>query len=200
MHIPKTGGSAVEYAGQRAGHAWGRFDTFYDAVGRGNEDKVCGSPWHEPFQYNLWPAIEQTSFCVIREPVDKLLSEFNFRIGVAECHKEGLEAWIVKKVKGLYSKDRHGDDCHLLASVDFAQGCDYPVPYDSKHNGLKLLLQHTFNVSVTFNHDAPPVSVTKDCSATKDWLSKESLDIINEVYEADFDLFRHNGRESSHDR
>lgn len=134
-HIPKTGGSAVEYAGQRAGHAWGRFDTFYDAVGRDNTDKVCGSPWHEPYQYNLWPPIKQTSFCVIREPVDKLLSEFNFRIGVKECNKEGLEAWIEKKVTNLYSKDRHGDDCHLLASADFAQGCDYPVPYDSKHNG-----------------------------------------------------------------
>ena len=54
MHIPKTGGSSIEYAGQRAGHAWGRLDTFYDAVGRDHKDKLCGSPWHEPFQYNLW--------------------------------------------------------------------------------------------------------------------------------------------------
>jgi hypothetical protein len=32
MHIPKTGGTAIEDAAQRSGFAWGRFDRHYDGV------------------------------------------------------------------------------------------------------------------------------------------------------------------------
>ena len=32
IHIPKTGGTAIEDAGERAGYSWGRFDRHYDGL------------------------------------------------------------------------------------------------------------------------------------------------------------------------
>ena len=39
MHIPKTGGTAIEDAAQRSGFAWGRFDRHFDGV---NGDGAVG--------------------------------------------------------------------------------------------------------------------------------------------------------------
>eukprot|EP00039_Didymoeca_costata_P002006 m.56928 g.56928 ORF g.56928 m.56928 type:complete len:532 (-) comp11068_c0_seq2:1483-3078(-) len=186
VHIPKTGGTSIEDAAKEAGFAWGRFDRHYEG---GNDDqpsnRLCNSPWHEPYHYGHRPGPQQ-SFCVIREPVDKLLSEYNFRTNVQDCHTDHLQSWVANKLK-LAESRRHMDDCHLLPSQDFAHSCDFPIPYDSHHDGVGMLLRVRFNISLEFAIVHPMWK--KRCSMKMANLSAESIDRIREFYAKDFLAF-----------
>lgn len=128
----------------------------------------------------------QQSFCVIREPVDKLLSEYNFRTNVQDCHTDHLQSWVANKLK-LAESRRHMDDCHLLPSQDFAHSCDFPIPYDSHHDGVGMLLRVRFNISLEFAIVHPMWK--KRCSMKMANLSAESIDRIREFYAKDFLAF-----------
>lgn len=112
------------------------------------ENRICLSAFHEPYHYGRRPGKQQV-FCSIREPVDHLLSEFNFRASAAMCNPPALQAWVAKKLNGSLErqKDRHKDDCHLLMSFDYAHSCDYRIPYDHKHEGVGLLMRVRFNIT-----------------------------------------------------
>lgn len=125
MHIPKTGGTAIEDAAQRVGFAWGRFDRHYDGIKgerQGSGNNLCGSPWHEPFHFGRRPGKVQT-FCSIREPIDHLLSEFNFRATPPTCNHDYLQKWVKTKLTRDLMRTRFTDDCHLLSSADYASTC-----------------------------------------------------------------------------
>ena len=55
VHIPKTGGTAVEDAGALHGFGWGKNDRHVQGVGgkmaQAGGDNICQSAWHEPFHY-----------------------------------------------------------------------------------------------------------------------------------------------------
>ena len=43
IHIPKTGGAAIEDAAAKIGYAWGRFDRHYDGFAGDGSTSVCVS-------------------------------------------------------------------------------------------------------------------------------------------------------------
>lgn len=89
---------------------------------------------------------KQQTFCTLREPIDHLLSEFNFRAKPEGCNEPFLNNWVKTKLEKELMASRHRDDCHLLSSADYAHTCDYKVPYDHKHAGLALLLRVRFGI------------------------------------------------------
>jgi len=202
MHIPKTGGTAIEDAAQRCGFAWGRFDRHYDGLngdgslqGNGNpSNKICGSPWHEPFHYGRRPGKQQT-FCTLREPIDHLLSEFNFRAKPEGCNEPFLNNWVKTKLEKELMASRHRDDCHLLSSADYAHTCDYKVPYDHKHAGLALLLRVRFGIEFDMStrlggltHQVHPMWDLR-CHAKPHNLTTESIEMIRDHYAEDFEIY-----------
>jgi len=68
MHVPKTGGSTIESLGHKSGYPWGRYDS------------TTGCYWHDGwclanhFVHNR----DVITFCVWRDPVDRIVSELNY--------------------------------------------------------------------------------------------------------------------------
>jgi hypothetical protein len=198
IHVPKTGGTAIENMGREIGYSWGRFDRHYDGLPGDGHPKgsnvACGtggSPWHEPFHYAKRPGPQQT-FCVIREPIEKILSEYNFRANSRTCGERFLEEYIDSKLDGLYTRSRHDDDCHLLPQEDYIQSCDFVIPHDKQLAGLNMFLRVRFNISIKQFNQVQPIFAAqgKRCNAKAYNLTARSLDRIRMVYEADFDIFR----------
>ena len=79
------------------GFAWGMNDRHFDgAVGKQSVvggDKLCASPWHAPYHFSRRPAMEQT-LCIIRHPVDRLISEFNYHAAGDKCSEANLDDWV----------------------------------------------------------------------------------------------------------
>jgi hypothetical protein len=85
LHIPKTGGTAIEDAASTVGHTFGRFDRHYDGVpGAAVPGKIC-APWrveHLIFQSSLFAVRRCLSFtfvsCVHSVSVSLLLHPHPF--------------------------------------------------------------------------------------------------------------------------
>lgn len=72
IHISKTGGSSIESVGARNGHKWGKLDDvkFPDTY------KIF---WHTPIKlYDINPYEGYDLFTVVRNPYDRVLSEFHW--------------------------------------------------------------------------------------------------------------------------
>eukprot|EP00039_Didymoeca_costata_P014510 m.235188 g.235188 ORF g.235188 m.235188 type:complete len:544 (-) comp16040_c0_seq7:2537-4168(-) len=191
LHIPKTGGSAVEVAGQGLGYGWGKFDRFYDGHngdihGKSNGQKICDSPWHEPVHVGRRPGPLQ-SFCLVREPIDKMLSEFNFRTPKDQCNDKHLEEWVIQKMSKV-RVDRYMDDCHLLPQYEYTRSCDIVIPYDKELSALKLTMRARYNITFGKVKKVMPI-YAKRCFAKESNFSTNALNLIKEFYEKDFEVY-----------
>ena len=70
-HIPKNAGTSIENAGKKAGICWGRFSLFHNR-------KMC-STWHQPPRINKDLHQGKKTFCVIRDPKERIVSEYRYR-------------------------------------------------------------------------------------------------------------------------
>ena len=72
VHIPKTGGTSIEHTYNE--YKFGKFSI--NCIGTENKD--CNSFWHNCQPINRMYNNSKT-FCVIRNPIDKLISEIKYR-------------------------------------------------------------------------------------------------------------------------
>lgn len=138
---------------------------------------------------------KQQTFCTLREPIDHLLSEFNFRAKPEGCNEPFLNNWVKTKLEKELMASRHRDDCHLLSSADYAHTCDYKVPYDHKHAGLALLLRVRFGIEFDMStrlggltHQVHPMWDLR-CHAKPHNLTTESIEMIRDHYAEDFEIY-----------
>ena len=95
VHIPKTGGSTMELVASRHGLKWGGRRTDWPggncAYGCPGSFQAC-SPWHLPpaafREHGHDPYAGYDTFCVVRHPYSRLISEYTFMDAV--CSAEGL--------------------------------------------------------------------------------------------------------------
>ncbi len=132
IHIPKCAGTTIEEIGCGHGLRWGKCSA-RASEGTINDDAVQAcSAWHRPLRRprlrNLndgddGRVIQEPSFCVMREPFDRLLSEFRFRVTRDELghsyDAEGLSAWISELVALPPTAIRGRWDCHLIPQAEF---------------------------------------------------------------------------------
>ena len=149
IHIPKNGGTSIEHYGSTIGLAWAgdRHDwpggptplcAYSFPFGGENRASDGGSAWHVPPR--VWkengadPYSGSETFCVVRNPYTRLVSEFIHeqraeRAGLgAPCAEEALNAWVHDVLDKQALRDISDSeplppdagvwDCHLLpASV-----------------------------------------------------------------------------------
>lgn len=175
VHIAKTGGSSVEAGGKSAGLKWGRNDPAFKLpqhkLGLGLP-RLCRSAWHEPFHLSVgWRPNGVQTFCVARDPVERFVSEFNYRAKLENGRRKPVAAgyslrpaaarpsgpegcplpadlnrWASAAIVQL-KRSRYAYDCHLLPTAEFVSGCSFVVPYDRGLDTLQKFLRHTFNIS-----------------------------------------------------
>ena len=184
IHITKTAGTSIEKIGKEHGLQWGMFDKnqkYYKSI---------KSPfWHRPFQdMNDDYKYKYDWFVVVRNPYDRILSEYycNWRgFSREDLSKEQINQKLIDKINNIYSEDGHYiqqyryiDDKVTIHILKFEN-----LEYDFN------LLMKKYNLNITLNKKTNKGKYELSKKFTVSDFSPELINLINEVYDKDFELF-----------
>ena len=182
QHIPKTGGTSIEYAALKNNLEWGRFDTNLIS------NKNITIPWHCPQKINCF------SFCVIRNPYKKFISQFYHENDPIYYNKIKLNKFIKEKLN-IITKDIHHENNHYLYQYKFYKHCDIAICYKDLQLNMDKLSK-LFNLPIlkldNFYGGNKQQSKRKECKFKKlkvDDIDKENQNSLYEFYKKDFDLY-----------
>jgi len=181
VHIPKTGGTAIEILGLKNGIEWGSKKINKLNVIK-NEDNC--SLWHNSTQ----EFIDSDTFVVVRNPYERIVSEYNYR--ETECKnndEEHMNNWIQQKIRQSYS-DPHLYDNHFLPMSTYVydkngnKKIDHVLKYENLNKDIEFLFK-TYNID---DFDISKKYNDKKCNGNVSGLSKVSINMINYKYDEDF--------------
>lgn len=127
LHIPKNAGSSIEYAAKSKGIKWGKFDKTL----KGNKARR----WHTPQTIKGYDM-----FCVVRNPWDRIISQFYHKNSVGSYAPLKLNKWLQRVISALKNK-RHTQDNHLLPQNFFVKHSVYVLCFDRIQGDLDMLLE-----------------------------------------------------------
>jgi hypothetical protein len=162
LHIPKTGGSAIEFYGVKNGYSWG-YCLFQQANSKNNcppknkrkvPTSLGNAGWHYPVQYLPMDAQmlydNATLFAVIRNPYSRAVSEFYHFCSIDynkhECDSSKtnspayMNSLIAAKVKAA-RKCPFGKK----SSCPFLDSGHHIPQYDFLFNGQKQIVAHVLH-------------------------------------------------------
>ena len=144
IHVPKTGGTGI---GVADAHFEDRERKKKISFSRDGAACRCSS-WHVPPRHRPWAATVfgggERSFCVVRDPLARLLSEFRFRRFDDRFDAAKANAWLRDTLPKLDSCDL---DCHLLPQHEFvwdARGrrtCDHALRHENLKDDFAALMR-----------------------------------------------------------
>ncbi|MFV0513461.1 MAG: sulfotransferase family 2 domain-containing protein [Jhaorihella sp.] len=118
IHIPKTGGSSIE-----------RFLADHGALALFNTADVdwmkCSSQHihHEIHQQIVRPNFFDASFAIVRDPVQRLVSEYSFRRKARKTPMPEFPVWV-RNVFQMYKTNKYILDNHIRPQTEFLRaGC-----------------------------------------------------------------------------
>lgn len=112
-HIPKTGGSSVEYALRQAGVS--RAMHHHTTLGY---TKCCPQHMHADLVNIFFPNdFYDYSFAVVRHPFDRLVSEYSWRVK-RNVVKKKFDPWV-NSVLRAYENNNYICDNHIRAQSEF---------------------------------------------------------------------------------
>ena len=198
LHIPKTGGTAIEAWGLDHGVEWGK----HDGSLKGNKHDTGCNAWHTPQR------LERESFCVVRKPFDRLMSEYKHRACARHalkdpCNLSAFNDWVRQIMTGSPT----ANDCHLVPQTRYLDFCDNILRYDSLQAEFSELISRR---TTDFQQNdprllldvvpQPRVKITDDCDLGCDFgfhdLDSENQQAFNLLYAPDI-LFWENQTISS---
>jgi hypothetical protein len=191
IHIPKNAGTTIENVANENNVKWGRFKPAHRDHSTNNK---C-TYWHTPPKYFGVDSFykKDETFCVVRDPYDRLVSEFKYRNKNKATHtKEQLNAWIQEHLKPEYYNNGE-NNCHFIPQHEFVyddlgnKTCDNILRFDSLTDDFnKLTKKHEIDVRLS---DSRRDNVTPNSLSTKD-LYEETKRVIRSIYKKDFDLLQ----------
>ncbi len=192
IHIPKNAGTTIENIANDVNIKWGRFKPEhkeYNSMNNEINDKC--SYWHIPpkdFDNNSIYDVNET-FCVLRNPYDRIVSEYKYRNKNEEHTPEKMNSWIKEHL--IPENYQHGGlNCHFLPQSDFiydAQNnvtCDNILDFDnlsSEFNKLTELHDIDLKLNNGIKHNKTMKSVTVSD------IDDDVKDLIRNIYKRDFD-------------
>mmetsp|Transcript_19592 Transcript_19592/g.29233 ORF Transcript_19592/g.29233 Transcript_19592/m.29233 type:complete len:394 (+) Transcript_19592:72-1253(+) len=193
IHIPKNSGTAIELLGKRNGIKWGKWDTSNRI--QVTPRNVC-SRWH---RIPTGVATGTKAFCVMRDPVDRLMSQIKWQLlrsrsakYLKKCPDVEELNWFPQK----YARVGRQQDCHYIPQVEYIRHCDHILRFSHLANDFEKLMklygldhlrledQKDVNNSTAYLlerfHDCPMDKLTKD------YLTEMSMKIIRRYYDHDY--------------
>lgn len=223
FHIPKTAGTAIEHAVRQRKIPWGsclfnhkpkKDDCQYP---RGKEWPKGIGWWHVPRIFfpleNVDPYFGSEHFAVIRDPYDRMVSEFYYICTLKvfdwrpdQCQrdrlleKEYMNEWLQQK---MTNRDREGalgflsDNGHFTAQYDFIVGpnqvrmIDYVLKMDKDFDSDFERLMHAFALDDVqlekFNAIGAQSRDEKTHLKVADF-DEKTIDTIHQLFAKDFEL------------
>ena len=178
LHIPKTAGTSIEDTYPH--FEWGRFDSFPHIDTQQNKPFVC--PWHIPATDKTG---SYTYFCVVRDPFERLVSEYKFR-RAENLSVAALNSYLDER-RHTIDANPHVDDNHFVPQVEFARLCDYVIDFAK----LDEELEYVVSVSKLLPRKLVKHNVSKKPSrkiSVAD-ISQENLRFWKQYYQQDIVLY-----------
>ncbi|KAL3902812.1 MAG: hypothetical protein SGPRY_011912, partial [Prymnesium sp.] len=233
IHIPKTGGSAVEAAGLASGYHWGNFVDDWPGghcpYGKWCErelpchtesrcedlrEKKCGqhacnsswlpcSPWHLPpiefarrgLAAPAYNASTDDTFCVVRNPYDRVMSELVFEEAQAairngskqRCDRSWMKRALLSRMEQM-NWDPNAADCHWLPQWMYVDphatakmACGIILRFEDLEAGFReLMFRRGIHAEVTVE------KLNGGCALDGDDHDSMSKHLIRRMYERDF--------------
>ena len=178
MHIPHTGGKFIENAAIKKDLLWGRFDKDLKS------SNFQISPWHFPQRMKTY------SFCVIREPFIRFISQFYYENTVENYNSKRLNEFI-KKIIPVITNNINYNNNHYLPQYKYCKECDIIILYDNLQDNLN-------KTTDLFNFEPIILEKFQDIPRrlSQADISLENKSMIREIYQLDFELYnsvRENG-------
>mmetsp|Transcript_17911 Transcript_17911/g.21926 ORF Transcript_17911/g.21926 Transcript_17911/m.21926 type:complete len:388 (+) Transcript_17911:224-1387(+) len=214
IHIPKTGGKTIEWLSSMLhvpiGLVYGkkhrisgminskfRIKGFFhrDACSWGHVPPIWLHHYLSESEATRQYFEGKTTFCFIRSPFDRAVSEFKYhRKGYApslKCNSATLNKFLQSKLKDYdanfdprnnnteETKIFIQDDCHYIPQSFYLQSCDIKI----RTHDIDEWLHDSFNISLGKHQNA------NKCSLTVAGLNDVTLSLLHTVYQNDFQYF-----------
>ena len=162
-HIPKTGGSSVEGMFMDAGYHMERCNS----QGFKNQHAVAEL-------YTTWGDLPEKKFVIIRDPIDRFMSELNWRRVTRDRANHTVEAWIAE----CKNKPTMNDN-HVRPQVEFiVPGMDLYI----FEEGAIQQIAEDYGLSPRHDQRRPKLS-------SRDDLSEKSLELLRDFYKEDIEMY-----------
>lgn len=190
IHIPKTAGTFIENYFEKSNVMIGRFDK---RITDSYKDFSCNK-YHVPPKY--FSSIDFNMlepFTVIRHPISRLISEYNY-LKTFEKPRKAYDFQytdINKFVTDNLYDGNYSCDCHLIPQIDFIKDgdgnhCQTFLRFENLEHDLRWLCR-------SHNIDVQDMNFKRNKSieyANENDLSKESKELILSFYQKDLDLWK----------
>jgi hypothetical protein len=188
IHIPKNAGTTIENIANEKNIKWGRFKPEHKKTVL---NKNC-TYWHTPPKYfnnnSLYKKDE--TFCVIRDPYDRIVSEYKYRNNKKKHSPTHMNEWIQNNLIPLNYVDG-GMNCHFIPQYHYIyddndkQTCNHILNFNNLSNDFN-------NMTKKYNIDLQLSKSRKDNntinSVTVNDLNDDTKQLIKTVYYKDFDI------------
>ena len=190
IHIPKNAGTTIENVANDKNIKWGRFKPEHrNKVGT----KKC-TYWHVPpkhFYLNNYYDSDDT-FCVIRDPRDRMVSEYSYRHKgqTDKNNKNDMNKWLRENMneENVYNG---GLNCHFVPQHEYIYNddnertCNHILKFDNLTSEFNDLMKKK-NVDVRLSDNKKDNK--SNFNLTIDDIDDENMQKIFKLYKKDFEI------------
>uniref|UniRef100_A0A7S2RWM4 Carbohydrate sulfotransferase n=1 Tax=Rhizochromulina marina TaxID=1034831 RepID=A0A7S2RWM4_9STRA len=163
----------------------------------GGRGPTCGCNfWHIPPRFQrrrLWNPGNVSLFCVVREPLDRALSEFKMRHKNAVGDVAAAEDFLVNLVK-RYARNPASSDCHLVPQFLYIWGqegrrtCHHVIHYEDGLNAQLEALMAAYDIAWPPSRGMNKISHHPPSSVSPSDIAPDIAALVRAVYWKDMCL------------